>query len=152
LPILENSVDGVYCSHVLEHFSYFDLKIALQNTYQILKECGVFRCVLPNLEYHLLKYLNDLELEKADASLTFLNATQLGVISRPKGLQDIISLYFGNSNHLWMWDKLSLMKELEIVGFKNIRRCQFNDSDDLMFNLVEDENRFNNCLAFECIK
>jgi hypothetical protein len=46
--------------------------------------------------------LNYLELEKADASLTFLNATQLGVVSRPKGLQDIITLYFGNSNHLWM--------------------------------------------------
>lgn len=37
LPIDENSCDGIYCSHTLEHLSLQDFRIALKNTRKILK-------------------------------------------------------------------------------------------------------------------
>ena len=42
LPLKDNSIDLVYCSHILEHLSLNDLKIALKNTYKMLKG-GVFQ-------------------------------------------------------------------------------------------------------------
>jgi hypothetical protein len=51
-----------------------------------------------------------------------------------------------------MWDYLSLKNELGSLGFKEIRRCRFGDSIDDMFQQVEDEGRFVNCLSIECIK
>ena len=33
LPEEQDSCDGVYCSHVLEHLSYEDFIIAIKNTY-----------------------------------------------------------------------------------------------------------------------
>jgi hypothetical protein len=51
-----------------------------------------------------------------------------------------------------MWDKYSLLKELQSVGFSSVRVCEFNDSKNKHFSLVENENRFHNALALEAIK
>ena len=50
LPVNDNSCDGLYCSHTLEHISLNDFRKALINSYKILKPGGIFRCVVPDLE------------------------------------------------------------------------------------------------------
>ena len=40
LPIKANSVDGLFCSHVLEHLSYADFYTALFNSFKYLKPGG----------------------------------------------------------------------------------------------------------------
>jgi predicted SAM-dependent methyltransferase len=50
---------GVYCSYVLEHLSLQDFRTALKNTYAILNRNGVFRLVLPDLDFSIHKYIND---------------------------------------------------------------------------------------------
>lgn len=40
LPIRNNSVDGLFYSHVLEHLSYADFHTALNNSYRYLKRGG----------------------------------------------------------------------------------------------------------------
>ena len=44
LPVPDNSCDGVFCSHTLEHLALNDLRQALANSYKILKKDGIFRC------------------------------------------------------------------------------------------------------------
>src|SRR4051812_24771119 len=61
LPIEENKCDGLYCSHVLEHLSLFDFRKALSNSYKILKPGGIFRCVIPDLEFSARKYIQNLD-------------------------------------------------------------------------------------------
>ena len=58
LPVLEDSCDGVYCSHTLEHLSLVDFRKALANTKKILKPGGIFRCVVPDLESAARKYIH----------------------------------------------------------------------------------------------
>ena len=41
-----------------------------------------------------------------------------------------------------MYDETSLQKELEIIGFKDIRKCEFGDSGLSIFTEVEDKDRF----------
>ena len=81
-----------------------------------------------------------------------MEQTLLGLKERPKGLRGLVTSYFGNSHHLWMWDKFSLAEELRSVGFKEIRVCKFNDSQDEMFRFVENEKRFVNAVALESRK
>lgn len=153
LPIQENIMKGIYCSHVLEHLSLEDLRIALTNTYKKLEVDGVFRCVLPDLEWCCNEYLNLKKLGDDNAGNMFMdNFTMLGQKSRPKKITDKIRSLYGNSEHLWMWDFESLKTELENAGFTEIRRAKFNDSSDHNFNFVEEESRFINCLAIECKK
>jgi len=152
LPIKNNSIDGLYCSHTLEHLSLEDFRIALKNSYKILKKGGIFRCIVPDLEYNARKYLMDLEKNDDSASINFMNETYLGIKKRPKNLKDLIISFFRNSQHLFMWDSKSLSIELINVGFSQIRNCKFNDSDDKMFNDCEDPGRFDNAIAIECKK
>ncbi len=153
LPVEDSSCDGVYCSHVLEHLSLEDFRIALRNSYKILKPGGIFRCIVPDLEYGARKYLQDLDQGDETASLHFIGTeTLLGIPKRPKGFKGMVTSFFGNSHHLWMWDRKSLTRELLNAGFKSVRPCAFNDSNDDMFKAVEYEGRFGNAVALECIR
>jgi SAM-dependent methyltransferase len=152
LPIDENSCDGLYCSHTLEHLSLSEFRVALANSFKILKNGGIFRCVVPDLEFEARSYIRELENGNNNASLKFILNTKLGTVKRPKNLKGYLLSFFGNSRHLWMWDNKSLCEELKNAGFSEIRSCNFNDCEDSMFNFVETENRFYNAVAIECKK
>lgn len=152
LPEQDGSCDGLYCSHTLEHLSLSDLRLALKNSFRLLKTGGIFRLVLPDLESAARKYLRDLDSGKADASIDFMKSTLLGLTDRPRSLRDMASSFFGNSNHLWMWDHQSISAELHHAGFTKIRNCNFGDCEDEMFRHVEDADRFIDALAIECRK
>ncbi len=152
LPIAANSCDGLYCSHTLEHLALHDFRKALSNSLLILKPGGIFRCIVPDLECLARNYIHKLEKGDALASISFINGTLLGYQERPRGIKGLMSSFFGNSHHLWMWDTSSLSQELERAGFREIRTCRFHDSSDKMFERVEDKGRFENAVAIECVK
>lgn len=149
LPIKPESCKGVYCSHVLEHLSLDDFRTALHNTLQILQHGGVFRLVLPDLEYSVRQYIEN---PLPDAAVTFLKGTGLGHEKRARDIKDFIASLLGNSQHLWMWDYKAIELELQNAGFVQIRRAYFSDSSDLKFNEVEEKDRWDNCLGVECKK
>ena len=153
LPVPENSCDGLYCSHVLEHLSLEDFRTSLKNSYKILRPGGVFRCLVPDLEYAAKKYVEQISQGKRQASLDFMgDDTLLGMNERPTGIKGLLRANFGNSKHLWMWDKYSLKEELETAGFKSIRNCSYHDAEDPQFKMVEEEGRFRNAVALEASK
>ncbi len=153
LPIADNSADALYCSHVLEHLALEDFRIALRHSFKVLKKGGIFRCILPDLEFAAREYLKSLDAGNDEASLEFMGpATLLGLTNRHKGIKGMAASYFGNSLHLWMWDRKSLTKELMDAGFEIVRPCSFGDSTEKAFSFVEDEGRFTNALALECRK
>jgi SAM-dependent methyltransferase len=149
LPVDMNSCDAVYCSHVLEHLSLADLREALRNTFVILKPGGLFRFVLPDLEYYIRQYIADPD---TDASLRFMIHTGLGCETRTRGLLGLAVAAFGNSRHLWMWDYKAMCRELEKAGFDEIRRATRGDCIDPAFEPLEVEERWLNCLSIECRK
>lgn len=151
LPEKPDSCDGVYCSHILEHLAYTDFLKALKNTYLILKPGGIFRGIVPDLKHAALDYIENYDQQEAPAN-EFMRNTMLGVEIRNKTLLSTIKGLYGNSKHLWMWDYKSLQYELQKVGFKNIRLCAYNDSNDPYFLDVEEEGRFYKAAAFECQK
>ncbi len=149
LPVQEDSCDGVYCSHVLEHLALNDFRVALRNTHKILKPGGIFRLVVPDLHVCATKYVNS---EAADAASAFLRETCLGEERRPRSAKEMLISWLGNSRHLWMWDYKAMAPELERAGFAEVRRAAFGDSSDAMFRHVEDKGRWDDCLGIECRK
>lgn len=150
--VAANSADAVYCSHVLEHLSLEDCRTALRNTFSILKPGGKFRLVVPDLEILSEGYLERLHKGDREAGIRFIQYTLMGAKTQPKGFFQRLKGTLSNAHHLWMWDHDGLTVEMEKVGFKQIRRCQFNDSDWDAFKLVEDESRFVNAVALEATK
>ncbi len=147
LPIAAGSAQRMYSSHVLEHLALEDCRRALRNVYSYLAPGGVFRFVLPDLEFYARKYL---ESPDAGAASTFMGETLLGERETVRGWRSLPRALFGRSQHLWMWDYKNFEHELAAAGFVNIRRAQFGDSGDEAFRAVEDEGRWRNCLGVEC--
>ena len=68
----------------MEHLSLEDFRIALKNTYKILKPNGIFRCIVPDLEYAAKKYIEQLNNGYNLASINFLGkSTLLGIEKKP---------------------------------------------------------------------
>ncbi len=149
LPLKEESVDAIFCSHMLEHLSLHGFRRALRNTYKILKKGGVFRLVVPDLRYLAEIYLNS---DNADASIQFVKNTLMGEEVSPKGFLATLFSALGNSKHLWMWDYKSIKLELESTGFVMVRKCKYGDAENSMFKLVEEKDRFAMAVCVESKK
>jgi SAM-dependent methyltransferase len=147
LPLPENSCAGIYASHVLEHLALNDFRVALRNSFTLLRPGGIFRLIVPDLEVLARRYV---ESDDPEACETFMRATSLGKEVRPRRVTGFIKSFFANNEHLWMWDFKSLKRELSTVGFVEIRRCAPGDSEDPNFKHVEDPERFIDAVAIEC--
>src|SRR5690606_3528870 len=62
IPLKDESVDVVYHSHLLEHFSKNDGFRFMQECFRVLKPSGVIRIAVPDLEIIAKEYLRNLEL------------------------------------------------------------------------------------------
>ena len=147
LPIPRNVSRGIYCSHILEHLSLEDARIALRNTYAHLRPGGVFRLVVPDLEHLARGYLSN---NDSDAAIKFMESTCLGKKHRVRSIAGMLSEWVGNSAHLWMWDEKAMKQELSRQGFVKIRRAALGDRR--RFDDVEQPDRFVGALAVQCEK
>jgi hypothetical protein len=141
LPVADGTARGVYCSHVLEHLPRDDLPRALGNTLRMLRIDGLFRLVLPDLQWRAARYLRSAERGDPAAADALLEACLLGTKQAPRGTARIRS-QFGKNAHLWMYDFAAVKALLERAGFTAIRRCRIGDCQDPMFALVEEADRF----------
>ena len=150
LPVPDGRCRGVYASHVLEHLALDDFHRALDNTRRILADGGIFRLVVPDLEWAARDYVRRLDESRDPTANDFLmRETYLGTPTRARGVVGLLQRWLGNSAHLWMWDEPSLARALTDHGFRAVRRCAFGDCEDPMFALVEDRERFVHAVAME---
>jgi hypothetical protein len=147
LPVQSQSLEAVYCSHVLEHLSLDEFRTTVRNVHSYLHPGGTFRMVLPDLEGLIQDYLKD---GSREAAHRFMEESYLGEKSSPRGLRAIPVALFGRSKHLWMWDYKSIEAELADAGFVAIRRATLGDSPDPRFAEVEAESRWTGCLGVDC--
>lgn len=62
IPFQNDSFDVVYHSHVLEHFSKEKAEIFIRECYRVLKNNGILRVVIPDLEQIIIEYQKQLQL------------------------------------------------------------------------------------------
>jgi hypothetical protein len=103
---------------------------------------AVFRLVVPDLLWRVSQYLLATESEHLLAADNLMSSCYLGTKSKAKNPLAFARDHLGHSAHLWMYDFSALKYLLLESGFVDIRRCEFGDSKDPMFALVEDRNRF----------
>ena len=111
LPMNDNSVDFIYCSHVMEHFEKYETEALLRECKRVLKKNGKVRIVLPDLKKMVVSY---------------------------KGADNFCREFFGFDKdkkyglmayfirgHQWMYDKKSLQSILKKNGFSKVVECKF---------------------------
>jgi prepilin-type processing-associated H-X9-DG protein len=58
IPFASETVDGIYASHVLEHFYYKEVRKIFKESYRVLKPGGGLRMIVPSMEGAIAAYLD----------------------------------------------------------------------------------------------
>jgi hypothetical protein len=114
----------------------------LAETYRILGSGGIFRVVVPDLNWRAKEYVIQAGAGVSEAADIFMMSTLLGKERKFLSALEKLRGLLGHSTHLWMFDESSLRRRLDLAGFTSIRRCEFGDSKDPAFSQVERLDRF----------
>ena len=115
-----NSLDGFYCSHVLEHIERSEVIQMLPRIKRWLKPGAWIRIVLPDLRKLAESYV------RRDANADeFVKLTHLST-----GGMSTTQWKFGHSYHRWMYDADSFSEILSAAGFTEVTQREFGKSAD----------------------
>jgi SAM-dependent methyltransferase len=135
-PFFNETFDYAYSEHTIEHLTYEKGQAMLRETYRAMKTGGRIRITTPDLGFLVEMYLNpDNELYKRYLEW----ATPLMMKWAPYNDQVFLFNNFVRDwGHVFIYDKKTLAKSLELAGFKNITEHKICESDDA--NLRDLEN------------
>lgn len=121
-----NVVDGVFCSHTIEHLNRKEATNLLNEIYRILKPSCFLRVIVPDVEKAVKFYLGE-------------NKEFAGFETGCEAISDITQ----NWGHKSAWDATFLSMTLKNVGFKNVRKVEFGieGSDKRLIKETEDRRR-----------
>ena len=141
LPFYNASFDGVFCEHVMEHFTREDGERIAREVHRILRPGGCFRIVVPDGELALRRYFE---------------APEELVERRGKGEgtpMEIVNLYFRQRyEHQFAYDWSTMEKMLLSAGFGVVNRTAFGKSDRCTPVVLDDPKYEWESLYVEAVK
>ena len=120
LPFKQDTVDLIYCEHVLEHLTYNEGQRVLKDFQRCLKQTGIVRIAMPDLDYIIEKYNKDW---KDQDWLTWPQYSYVETKGR------MINMCFRSWGHKYLYNEEDLRNELIGAGFQETKRCTRNESD-----------------------
>ena len=63
--VKHNSVDNVFSRHMFEHLTFIQGRKTLKSWFNILKPGGICEMILPNIDYHVNQWVNNIALDRA---------------------------------------------------------------------------------------
>jgi predicted SAM-dependent methyltransferase len=132
LKISNNSVDGIFCEHTLEHLTYSTVDRLLGECYRILKTDGMIRIILPDISLFARNYaVNNQGWFRQWESLMFTNssdsARKLRKLNTPMEAISFVTQEYG---HVSAWDFETLSFYLNKNGFKMINKSSYMQGED----------------------
>ena len=122
-PFEGSCFDRIYCSHVLEHFSYSDLKKLLSEVHRLLRPGGEFLIVVPDASIYIDAYLGK-------RSASELLQYEPAIPSR-KSMDVLNYIFYMDGHHKFMFDAENLAFHCEKAGFVNCVRRSFDPILDM---------------------
>ena len=124
IPLKNGTVDKIYSSHFLEHLSFKEIVTFLEECKRLLKPNGIFSVCVPDASLYIKAYI-----EKKNFR-TDENFFIEGKIFTNSYIDQINYIAYMGGEHKHMWDAESLVNILGILGFKDAKLRDFDDSID----------------------
>lgn len=147
--VMDNTYDGVYSEHFIEHLTKPDGVAFLMEMKRVLKPGGTIRTVWPPREF-VDKLLSD---EPLTADEEFFCAAYHkfyvvqhhfcppGYENEPIRVQCAQGLLWQNGEHLYVWGKDELMQTLKDLGFILVRSHKYQDSRVADFKNIDTDGK-----------
>ena len=153
LPFKDNTVESIFCSHMLEHLSLKDSNFVILECFRVLRPGGVLRIIVPDLYQLAREYVENMEGKSGvENSHNFLHNLCI-LETEPGGVRgDFFRKICGHHRHLFMYDRWSLKDLLEKCGLSEIEEKKFGQSRIADIKLVENEGRHKMSVCLEGVK
>ena len=134
IPFPDNSVDYIYSSHVLEHFTFPEpLRAVLAESFRCLKPGGVFDACVPNARPYIEAYC-----ARAPFPYPPDKLHMPAVVSHTNGHIDVINyIAYQGGGHRYMFDEENLVNILKRAGFADVHLRPFNPELDHAWREME---------------
>ncbi|MCS6893023.1 MAG: methyltransferase domain-containing protein [Deltaproteobacteria bacterium] len=143
LPYLDNTVDGIYSEHFIEHITMEECLRLFSECLRVLKPGGIIRSSTPDLDYVIYSYFN--HSEAVNAHWTSIATWGKSVPSK----SFLFNMAFTCWGHRYIYNYSELKKLLETVGFKDVKKVEFQKSS---FRPFEGIDYRENSLIVEAVK
>lgn len=142
LPFNDNSFDGIFCEHVLEHFTYEDGRMLLSQCLRILKKGGVLRVIVPDGEKILSSYFHH-----PDIIVEYKQS--------PNGfpMEAVNQWFYQRYEHQCIYDSAWLIDSLQKTGFATVVRTEYKKSQGINNDIILDDPKYKwESLYIEAVK
>jgi predicted SAM-dependent methyltransferase len=143
LPFPDGSFDGIFCEHVLEHFSLDDGLRISREIKRILRPGGIFRVIVPDAEYVVRMYL-----EKPHDLIAYRGSGDAGETA----METVNSFFRQRYDHQFLYDWTTMEKMLLNAGFDKVFRARFGVSINLQTITLDDAKYELESLYVEALK
>jgi len=116
IPLSNESVDNIYCSHTFEHFNFEEADLVLKEFMRVLKPGGGVRIVVPNLRLKIEDYIKNKDADDFFLNLGFLHFQHINFGKIRIFLREVLTHGHG---HKHMYDENSLKKKILNNFFKD---------------------------------
>ncbi len=114
-----DTFNGIYSEHTLEHLYPSQVKILLPELHRIIKKNAFIRISVPDIQKYI-DYYNNIT-DKID-----IERFNIKYKTGCEAIRNITQNYY----HCSVWDFEELKKYLETAGFRNVKKMKFNESND----------------------
>ena len=134
-PLEDGSLDGVFCEHVLEHFTLEDGQRMMCEINRVLKKRGVVRIIVPDAVWVMRAYF-----EQSDMLVSRRVGTEHEEVGRTP--MEVVNDYFRQRyEHHFLYDFSSMEKMLRGAGFSEVNNSGFRTSE-MCQELVLDDPKY----------
>jgi len=142
LPWNENSVDVIYSSHTLEHFTREEGILLLKECYRVLKPGGIIRVIVPDLRCYIHNYIQgNLKADHFIENLLVLYPKSNSIFKK-------LIIPFISFPHKCMYDEKTLLQIIQDIGFIALSKNGM-ESDIYHIEDIEDYKRTINAVIIE---
>lgn len=128
LPYENNSVQGIYSEHFIEHLSKAEALAFLRECRRVLVPNGATRLATPDLDEVIAKYMGDW---RDQPWLTDFGYEWI------QNRCEMLNVAMREWGHKWLYDEEELKAIAALAGLSFVRRCSIGESDNPMFKNLE---------------
>lgn len=125
MPFPNESVAKIYSSHFLEHLSFKEAQVFLDECLRVLVDGGLFSICVPNAKLFIEAYSSSIMLDPN----TFLGYKQAN--NNTTSIDYVNYIAYMDGHHKYMFDQENLLFILKSKGFKEVRSRGFDPALDL---------------------
>lgn len=144
LPFPDQSLDGIFTEHMLEHVPLTAGLRLLRECRRVLRPGGILRVIVPDGRMFVDDYMNEMSVAEQPGDLEIGALPTLGLSSPMLVLNRIFYGY----GHRCIYDFSLLREVLQHAGFAGIERCSFRVGHDETL-LIDQERRASESLYAE---